>query len=202
MAMSLAVFAWTALLIELTPGPNMTYLALLSARRGIKVASAAVAGVAVGLTVIGLAAALGFGEVVARTRWLYELIRWGGVAFLLYLAFDAWRGDERAAQLPLEEATRSAFRDGFVTNLLNPKAAAFFLSVLPAFTDPTRAYAGQAVPLVLIYVAIATAVHVVIVVAAGQAAALLVKDELRRNAGRAMSLALVVVAGWLAVATR
>jgi threonine/homoserine/homoserine lactone efflux protein len=202
MATSLAVFVWTALLIELTPGPNMTYLALLSARRGITVAAAAVAGVALGLTVIGLAAALGLGEVVARTRWLYELIRWGGVAYLLYLAWLAWMGDDGAIQQPLEEATRDAFRDGLITNLLNPKAAAFFLSVLPAFTDPARAYATQAVPLVLTYVAVATAVHVAIVVAAGQAAALLVNDGLRRNAGRAMAAALVVVAVWLAVATK
>jgi threonine/homoserine/homoserine lactone efflux protein len=195
-------FAWTAFLIELTPGPNMTYLALLSARRGIAVAAAAVAGVAAGLLVIGCAAALGFGEIVARTRWLYELIRWAGVCYLMYLAWDAWRGDGSAAQQPLEEAAKDAFRDGLVTNLLNPKAAAFYLSVLPAFTDPARAYAGQALPLVLTYVAIATLVHLAIIAAAGQAAAVLVRPEFRRNAGRAMALALAAVAVWLAVATQ
>lgn len=202
LAASFGAFIWTAVLIELTPGPNMTYLALLSARRGLAVATAAVAGVAAGLLIVGLTVSLGFGEIVTRSRWLYETIRWAGAGYLLWLAWDAWRGDAAAARQPLDEAAKSAFRDGLVTNLLNPKAAVFYISVLPVFTEPAEAFTGQAARLVLIYVAVATAIHLAIILAADRAAGLLARGDLRQRAGRATALALVVVALWLIVSTR
>lgn len=193
-------FAWAAFLIELTPGPNMTYLALLSARRGVRTGLAAVAGVALGLLIIGGLAALGLGQLVERSRWLYELIRWGGVLYLLWLAVEAWRGEDMTVEPAA--ADERAFRDGLVTNLLNPKAAIFYISVLPVFTDPLKSYAPQALQLTLLYVAIATAIHAAIVLTAGRAAELLAQTDTRRNAGRAMAVSLVAVAAWVLYTTR
>ena len=82
-------------LAQLTPGPNMAYLAILSLNRGRLAGAAAVAGVALGLALLGVGAALGLGSLVARVDWLYEALRWGGVLFLLWLAFDNWRDARR-----------------------------------------------------------------------------------------------------------
>jgi threonine/homoserine/homoserine lactone efflux protein len=202
MASSALAFAWAALLIELTPGPNMTYLALLSAQRGVRTGLAAVAGVALGLLVIGLAAALGLGQLVERSPLLYETIRWGGALYLFWLAYEAWRGDDIEPTDRDANAQQRAFRDGLTTNLLNPKAAVFYISVLPAFTSSAHAYAPQAVVLTLIYVAVATGIHAAIVLAADRAADLLANAQARQNAGRFMAFALVVVALWVLYTTR
>jgi threonine/homoserine/homoserine lactone efflux protein len=202
LASSALAFAWAALLIELTPGPNMTYLALLSAQRGTRTGLSAVAGVALGLLVIGMAAALGLGQLIDRSPLLYEIIRWGGALYLFWLAYEAWRGEDMVHDGHQASAEQRAFRDGLTTNLLNPKAAVFYISVLPAFTSPAHAYVPQAVVLTLIYVAVATCIHAAIVLAADRAAELLADKKARQNASRAMALALVVVALWVLYATR
>ena len=79
-------------LIELTPGPNMTYLALVSASRGYRAGLMTVLGVASGLAAVGLVAAVGVAELVQTSALLYETLRWAGVVFMLYLAWEGWTG--------------------------------------------------------------------------------------------------------------
>ena len=120
---TLLAFIVTCTVVEITPGPNMAYLAALSLSRGWRAGLAAVAGVAIGLAVYGVAAALGVATVIENSRFLYEALRWGGVAYLLWLAWDAWStADVTPEDVPDEQALVSAFRRGLVTNLLNPKA--------------------------------------------------------------------------------
>ena len=88
----LLAFALTALIIEITPGPNMTYLAALSLSGGMRTGFAAVAGIAIGLLTYGIVATLGLAAVIDNSPLLYGLLRWGGVLFLLWLAWDAWSG--------------------------------------------------------------------------------------------------------------
>jgi threonine/homoserine/homoserine lactone efflux protein len=194
-------FAWTALIIELTPGPNMTWLALLSARRGATAAMAAVAGVTTGLALVGVAAALGLGPLLASTPWLYELMRWSGVAYLLWLAWEGWVGDDGDVAAPDDASAARLFRDGLVTNLLNPKAVLFYVTVLPAFLVAERAAGPQRVGLILTYLAVATCVHLAIVLSAERAARLLGDAARRRRIGRWLSASLALVAVWLAFAT-
>lgn len=159
-------FLLTALLIELTPGPNMTYLALVSSSDGRRAGFATVAGVTLGLASIGLIAALGVTELIRSSAALYELLRWAGVAFLLYLAWEGWvSGTDVVAGSP--PGAGRYFTRGLITNLLNPKAGLFYVSVLPTFIDPNMPPAGQAVMLTILYVAVATSVHLLIVVLAG-----------------------------------
>ncbi len=73
----------------------MAYLAVLSASVGRRAGFAATLGVALGLLIVGLAAALGLAAVISNSRWLYEMLRWGGALYLLWLAWEGWRGDER-----------------------------------------------------------------------------------------------------------
>jgi threonine/homoserine/homoserine lactone efflux protein len=190
-------FLLTALLVELTPGPNMAWLAIVAGSEGVRVGLAAVAGVALGLLVVGLAAALGLAALVAASPVLYEVLRWGGAAYLLYLAWDGWRGAAEVAPPLPGRALSRAFRRGLVTNLLNAKAGVFYVAVLPTFLEPTRPVMGQSLGLTLAYVAVATGVHAGIALGAGEARQLLTDPRQERLVRRVLSVALAGVAVWL-----
>lgn len=198
---TLLSFAFTSLLIELTPGPNMTYLALVSASDGRKAGFATVAGVALGLTIIGLLAAFGVAELVQASRLAYEGLRWAGVLFLLYLAWDGWRESVGPAAAPEHDGLVRYFARGLVTNLLNPKAAVFYIAMLPTFVDATRAPLPQTISLSFVYVAVATIIHALIVVLAGALAPLLNDPHREKVARRALSALLALVAVWFAWST-
>jgi threonine/homoserine/homoserine lactone efflux protein len=196
-------FALTSLIIELTPGPNMAWLALLSVERGRVAGLAAVAGVALGLLVLGLAATFGLGALIAENRWLYETLRWGGVAFLLYLAWDSYAESRKPLSLRgTNERPSTHFRRGLVTNLLNPKAALFYVTVLPNFVDASRPISAQSLTLTGIYVVIATGVHAAIALAGSLLQPLFSTDRSRRALGVAGAVLLALVAVWLAFTTR
>ena len=162
MPSSALAFLITSLLIEITPGPNMTYLALVAASDGRRAGFATVAGVAVGLATVGVIAAIGVAEIIQASSLLYEGLRWAGVAFLLYLAWEGWRSGTDVAAEP-SGVRRKYFMRGLVTNLLNPKAGIFYVAVLPTFIDPNQPLMAQALTLTAIYVGVATAVHAAIV---------------------------------------
>ncbi|SDM19023.1 LysE family translocator [Maricaulis salignorans] len=198
---ALATFAFTVLVIELTPGPNMAWLAVLSVSEGRRAGFAAVAGVALGLATIGGAAALGLGAVIERFDWLYQSLRWAGVAFLLYLAWEGWRDANGAPEVLARQGYRRYFARGFLINALNPKAALFYIAVFPQFIHPNAPVAAQAALLATISVSIATAIHLGIVLLAGSARSFLEDPARHRVFQRALSLLLVGVAVWLLMAT-
>lgn len=194
---ALPAFVLTSVLIELTPGPNMAWLALVAATEGRRPGFAAVAGVALGLLLIGIAAAFGLAAMIAATPALYQALRWGGVLYLLWLAWDGWRDAEGEAEDGDRGITLArAFRRGLVTNLLNPKAAVFYVAVLPGFTDPGASVLAETLILTASYVAVATAIHAGIVTLAGSANALLGDPRRSRVARRALSASLALVALW------
>ena len=201
---TMLAFAATCLVIELTPGPNMAYLAVLSASKGRRAGFAATSGVALGLLIVGIAAALGLAALITGSRMLYETLRWGGAAYLLWLAWEAWRGEEETSPGSAEIESQDAryFARGLITNLLNPKAGIFYIAILPTFLDTSRSLAGQAITLSLVYVTVATAVHGTIVLLADAARPWL-EDE-RRSAlvRRSLSLLLASIAVWLLLSTR
>jgi len=193
----------TCFVIELTPGPNMAYLAVLSASTGRRAGFAATAGVALGLLIVGLAAALGLAALIASSRPLYEALRWAGVLYLFWLAWEGWRGEDTSpVEANVTPDDSRFFLRGLVINLLNPKAGIFYVAVLPTFVDETRPLIGQAVTLSAVYVAVATAVHSAIVMLAGAARSWL--EDQRRSAivRRLLSLLLVAIAIWLFATTR
>lgn len=198
-------FIATAFVIELTPGPNMGYLALLSARQGRRAGLAATFGVAIGLLIVGLAAALGLTAIIATSRWLYEGIRWAGALYLLWLAWEGWRGEGDLTYINQTEATVADSRffvRGLMTNLLNPKAGIFYVATLPTFVDATAAALPQILFLTVVYVAIATLAHSTIVLLAGAARPWLENEARSRMARRILSLLLAGIAIWLLIATK
>ncbi|MBS0530049.1 MAG: LysE family translocator [Proteobacteria bacterium] len=201
----LLAFALTAFIIELTPGPNMAYLAALSLSQGMKAGLAAVAGIALGLSVYGIAAALGLTAIIDSSRLLYELLRWAGVAYLLWLAWEGWTRERETSPSRTGEDQQQpwpAFRRGLITNLLNPKAAVFYVAMLPEFIrDDGRTVLIQTVILSGVYVGIATAVHAVIVIMAGSLQNVVSTADRRRRVRRALALVLVAIAVWFAFST-
>jgi threonine/homoserine/homoserine lactone efflux protein len=196
-------FALTCFVIELTPGPNMAYLAILSATRGRRSGFAATVGVAFGLMIVGVAAALGLAAAISSSPVLYELLRWGGIAYLLWLAWDGWRDTTETSPSKMEEvnADSAYFIRGFITNILNPKAAVFYVAVLPTFVDSARPILSQTIILSVIYVLIATGIHTAIVLLAGAARPLLEDPDRSRVVRRALSFALALIAVWFAFGT-
>lgn len=200
-AAALGGFTLAAFLVELTPGPNMAYLAMIAATEGRRAGFSAVAGVALGLALFGLAAALGLAALISGSPVIYQALRWLGVGYLLWLAWDAWRGKgEKADDLAAGSSLDAYFRRGLITNILNPKAAVFYVSVLPAFLSPA---AGLQDTLLLsaIYVAVATGVHGALVAAAGAAHGWFADGARVTVVRRVMALGLVGVAVWMLART-
>jgi threonine/homoserine/homoserine lactone efflux protein len=201
----LLAFALTALIIEITPGPNMTYLAALSLSSGMRTGFAAVAGIAIGLMTYGIVAALGLAAVIDSSPLLYGILRWGGVAYLLWLAWETWSSELETAPDATDGSDGEpwiAFRRGLITNLLNPKAAVFYVAVLPEFIRPGAGpVMSQTLALSAVYVTIATAIHAGIVALAGSLQSMVAASNSRRMILRLLALALVVIAIWFALTT-
>src|SRR5215204_2269682 len=87
----LLAFVLTSLIIEMTPGPNMAYLAVLGASRGRIAGFAAVLGVALGLALLGAVVGLGGGSLILNNPFVYESLRCAGALYLCWLAYDCWR---------------------------------------------------------------------------------------------------------------
>ncbi len=197
-----AAFLLASLFLELTPGPNMTWLAVLSASHGRRAGFLAVCGVGLGLAVTGVIAAFGMAAIIAETPWIYQGLRWGGILFLLYLAWDGWRGEAKDGVKP--DDLRHFWR-GLMANLLNPKAAVFYIAVLPTFVGAdagSDAGLGDTLILTGFYVAIATAIHGGIVLLAGLAQPILQDPVRERWSRRILSVLLALVAVWFAWSTQ
>ena len=189
-------FVLAALLIELTPGPNMGYLAVVTLRQGKRAGFAVVAGVTVGLLVLGLAGAWGVSQNLKDNDFAYQLLRYAGIGFMFYLAWEGWRGDTGKSQ-----DQRGNFLRGFLNNVLNPKAALFYVAVLTKFTDPTLPIFEQTVVLTLTHVFIATVVHVAIVLGASAFSRFAADARREKFIRRFLSLSLAAFALWFAWST-
>lgn len=202
----LGPFLFAVALVELTPGPNMGWLAVTSATRGRRAGLLAVGGITLGLTAYMLAAAAGLAEAILLYPALYQALRWAGVLFLLWLAWEAWAGADSApdaAAAPGHDG--GLFWRGLVANLLNPKAAVFYLTLLPGFIDPKRASPFvQAGILGGAHVVVSVLVHGSIVMFASSLGPLLQEAGARRRKGmsRILALLMVAIALWLAWETR
>jgi threonine/homoserine/homoserine lactone efflux protein len=197
-AESLTSFLVTALVLELTPGPNMAWLALLTATSGRRAGLAAVLGITLGLTVQALLAAMGVAVLLSTRPALFQVLHLAGVTYLLYLGVESWRdAGNPAHHLPGGgEDGATGFWRGLVSNLLNPKAALLFVTVLPGFLS-ADAEAWEIAVLSAIYLAAAVAVHLVIVVAAGALRGPLADPAVSIRMHRVQALTLAAVALWL-----
>jgi threonine/homoserine/homoserine lactone efflux protein len=136
----LLAFLPAALALNLTPGADMMFCFGQGLRYGPRAALLADAGIAAGAMVHVTVAGLGLGAAIAALPWAFDVIRWVGVAYLLWLAVGALRAGPIAAS---GRVTVHAFRDAFVVNLTNPKVILFVLAFIPQFVDPLRGVLAQ-----------------------------------------------------------
>jgi len=136
---SLAAFSLVALGMVLTPGPNMVYLVSRSICQGRIAGLISLGGVALGFVFYMLCAAFGITALVMAVPYAYDALRLCGAAYLLYLAWQAVRpgghSPFQVRDLP-KDSPKKLFAMGFVTNILNPKIAVMYLSLLPQFISP------------------------------------------------------------------
>ncbi|WP_079023755.1 LysE family translocator [Streptomyces odonnellii] len=169
--------ALAALIMVLTPGPNMIYLVSRSIAQGRIAGLVSLAGTGVGFLLYMTMANLGLAVVFVVVPWLYVGFKAAGVAYLLHLAWKAIRpggaGVFEARTLARDSAGR-LFRMGLITNLLNPKAAVMYLALIPQFIDPHHDNAAvQGFTLGTIQIIVSMIVNALIVLTAGSIAGFL-----------------------------
>lgn len=136
----LPAFLLSMALVELTPGPNLAYLALLSASHGWRAGLQAVAGITLGLSAYLLVTLFGLTQTPLHSWTVLNILRWAGIAYLLWLAWTTVRGS--AGSAPDTNLAHSPFVRGLLSNLLNPKAAIFYVVLLPGFIKPAAGPVG------------------------------------------------------------
>jgi threonine/homoserine/homoserine lactone efflux protein len=139
----LALFALTVLVVNATPGVDMAFTLVSTLRGGVRAGLAAAAGINAGCIVHTAAAALGLAALLAASSAAFAAVKWAGAAYLLWLAVGMLRAglrpppaaDAAPARSVAHASAWATFRQGFLTNVLNPKVALFFLALLPQFID-------------------------------------------------------------------
>jgi threonine/homoserine/homoserine lactone efflux protein len=164
-------FSLVALGMVLTPGPNMIYLISRSICQGRTAGFISLGGVALGFVFYMLCAAFGITALVMTVPLAYEALRVAGALYLLYLAWQAVKPGGRSPfqvrNLP-SDSPRRLFMMGLFTNLLNPKAAVLYLSLLPQFIEPSHgSVLGQSLVLCATQILVSVSVNGLIVVMAG-----------------------------------
>lgn len=171
---SLAAFALIALGMVLTPGPNMIYLVSRSISQGTGAGLVSLGGVALGFVFYMLSAAFGISALLLAVPFAYDALRFAGVAYLLYLAWQAVRPGGRSpfqVTAPPNDGPRRLFLMGLLTSILNPKIAVLYLSLLPQFIVPEKgSVLVQSLMLGSIQIVISVAVNAIIALAAGSVA--------------------------------
>lgn len=166
----LLIFSGAALLMVLTPGPNMIYLISRSICQGRGAGVISLFGVIGGFFVHMLAAAIGLTAIFLAIPLAYEILKWLGALYLLWLA---WQAVKPGARSPFEaralpaDSPRKLLMMGFMTNVLNPKVAVFYLSILPQFIDTERGSVfAQSLMLGVTQISISFAVNLLIALSA------------------------------------
>lgn len=134
----LLYFLGASVLLTLTPGPDILFVITQGVSRGRRAAMATTLGLTSGIVVHTTAAALGVSAIFNTSALAFELLKYAGAAYLIFLAWKAFR--ERGEMLSSPQASRAAgflhFRRCFLMNVLNPKVCLFFFVFLPQFVSP------------------------------------------------------------------
>lgn len=175
----LVAFALISLGMVLTPGPNMIYLVSRSLCQGRRAGLISLGGVALGFVFYMLCAAFGITALLITVPYAYDALRIAGALYLLWMAWQALRPGGRSPfqvrNLPAHGPAR-LFAMGVVTNLLNPKIAIMYLSLLPQFIAPERGSVFlQSLALGATQIVVSVSINAVFVIAAGTFAAFLAR---------------------------
>lgn len=180
----LLAFVGASLVLALTPGPAVVYIVARTLAQGRACGLASVLGVALDNLSNAVGAALGLAALFAVSSVAFIVVKWAGVAYLVYLGIRMWRAvpviADAASQAPVQPLRR-VFRDGFMVALLNPKTTLFFAAFLPQFMDAHASALMQTLALGGVFVGIACCTDLIYVLTAS-----LVAQRLNRAARHAV----------------
>jgi threonine/homoserine/homoserine lactone efflux protein len=161
-------FVVAGLALNIVPGADMTFVIAAAARGGARQGGIAALGIGAGTMVHILAAVLGLSAILASSQTVFDLIKWAGAAYLLWIAFSLLRSQGGGEQVPRPALSGlRLFRAAALVNILNPKVALFFLAFLPQFVDAhAAAPALQILCLGLWFDLVGTLVNVAVALAA------------------------------------
>lgn len=142
----LLMFIAAGWLLNLTPGPDVLYIVRHALKSGVRAGMVAALGIVSGCFVHVLAAALGVGALLATSATAFTLLKWAGAAYLVWMGVKLLLAKAGSSVVPAETGAATVavsvvdlgrvFRQGFLTNVLNPKVALFFLAFVPQFIAP------------------------------------------------------------------
>ncbi|MBD0381992.1 LysE family translocator [Paenibacillus sedimenti] len=171
---TLIAFALVSLGLVCSPGPNMIYLISRSITQGRMAGIISLLGVVLGFVIYMVATMLGLTALFIAVPFIYEVVKWAGAAYLLWLAWNAIKPGASPILEPRSlaiESPKKLFFMGLMTNLLNPKIAILYVSLLPQFQDPSRgSLLLQGMTLGLTQIAVSFTVNLLIVLAASRVA--------------------------------
>lgn len=193
-------FLALTIVLLLAPGPIVTLVISTGATKGMRAALTTVAGTSIGNALLIAAIALGLDWVLRHAFYLFEVLRWAGVAYLVWLGVRAWR---RAAAPPqVLTPGHVHFRQGLLVALSNPKTIAFFSAFLPQFVDPTLPAGRQLAVMCTVTVLLASISDSCWAIAAGLGRAWFMRPQRARMLARASALTLIGGGIWLSLARR
>lgn len=176
------IFTAACVLMVLTPGPNMIYLISRSICQGRAAGVTSLVGVVAGFFVHMLAAAVGLTAVFLAVPMAYEALKWAGALYLLWMAWQAVRPGARSpfeARELVPDSSSKLVAMGFLTSVLNPKVALFYLSILPQFISPAHGSIFiQSILLGLIQISVSFTVNLLIALFAAGIAVWFVRNPL------------------------
>lgn len=197
----LLIYSLTILPLVITPGPDMLFVASQAMAGGVRAGLRATGGVMVGYCIHSLGVALGLAAVLASFPLVFELIRWAGIVYLLYIAVRLLRSALSSNGLQIERAQHTAtFWRGVITSLLNPKVILLYIAILPQFMDQ---HAGnlhqQALTLSAIFMLLCGVTYTAVSILAGQLNGSQLSDQRARKIDGTAGFMVLVAAGLLAI---
>jgi homoserine/homoserine lactone efflux protein len=193
-------FLLITLVLILAPGPIVTLVISTGATRGVRAALLTVAGTSLGNALLLAAIATGLSWVLAHAAYLFELLRWIGAAYLIWLGLRAWRSAGRVQAVVAGNQVH--FWRGLLVALSNPKTLAFFTAFLPQFVDPARPAGYQLAVMCAVSVLLAALSDSCWAIASGMGRAWLMRPARARLLVRASALTLIGGGLWLSLARR
>ena len=196
-----SAFLLITFVLVIVPGPIVTLVIATAATRGTRAALITVIGTTLGTAVMLLCFALGLNWVLKTSAEVFEVLRWIGAAYLIWLGIQSWRTAGRAAEAA-PPRHRVHISRGFLVAITNPKTIAFFTAFLPQFVDPALPVGWQLFVMCTVSLALAALTDAAWAVAAGLGRAWFMKPRYNALLGRLSGVALIGGGLWLSMARR
>jgi len=197
-----SAFLLITVVLFLTPGPIVTLILATGARRGTRAALQTVAGSSAGNAVLLAFIAFGLSWILKASSEVFEILRWVGAAYLVWLGIQAWRHAGAVSETAAKPAGHVHAWRGFIVAITNPKTIAFFTAFLPQFLDPTLPVERQLLVMCVVSVSLGAVLDSGWAIAAGFGRAWFMKPHHNKLLDRISSIVLIGGGVWLSLARR